>query len=212
MGDTPLLPDIERILDEESAFIARPSKAVSVRIALAAYIAAQKKIDRDLSEVFARIEATMCDTHKMCDDGPVSSREGRISERDFDALTAVFTEAPLRSLAAVRAPGDEEVANALAHLETIRSGANFAQAFSADALSALITRLTARLSSAERERDEARGKAIEEAAKLVEPKGKRPCDCDTCYCGNHGDMEEVAMWDAATHDARAIRALKGVRT
>lgn len=129
----PLLKDIERILDDESAFIARPSKAVSVRIALAAYMAAQKKITETVKDVFARIEPTICDTFKMCDDGPVSSREGRISERDFDALTAAFTEAPLRSLAAdlLKMPDGVEVCphcktNALAIAERERDEARAA--------------------------------------------------------------------------------------
>ena len=88
----PLLPDIERILDEESAWIARPSKTVSVRIALAAYMAAQKKMTTDAAAILARIEATICDTFTMCDDGPRSRREGRISEQDFDAITAMLQE------------------------------------------------------------------------------------------------------------------------
>ena len=52
-----------------------------------------------------------------------------------------------------------------------------------------------------------RGKIVEECAKLVEPKGPRPCDCERCDCGNHGDMAAVAAWDADAANARAIRAL-----
>jgi hypothetical protein len=48
---------------------------------------------------------------------------------------------------------------------------------------------------------------IEECAKVVEPKGPRPCDCERCYCGNHGDLEAVAAWDADAYNAKAIRAL-----
>lgn len=36
---------------------------------------------------------------------------------------------------------------------------------------------------------------ILEAAALLEPKGPRPCDCDTCDCGNTGDLREVEAWD-----------------
>ncbi len=69
--------------------------------------------------------------------------------------------------------------------------------------------------AAERQRDEAlaalekaRADALEEAAKIVGPKGERPCDCDSCYCGNHGDMVAVAAWDADAFNAKAIRSLK----
>jgi hypothetical protein len=48
---------------------------------------------------------------------------------------------------------------------------------------------------------------IEACAKIVEPKGPRPCDCERCYCGNHGDIEAVASWDADAANAKAIRAL-----
>lgn len=48
---------------------------------------------------------------------------------------------------------------------------------------------------------------IEACAKIVEPEGPRPCSCDHCYCGNYGDAERVAAWDAETYKAKAIRAL-----
>ena len=49
-------------------------------------------------------------------------------------------------LAALSAPvGDAEVTNALVHLSTIRGGAHFGQAFSADMLMELITRLDSSL-------------------------------------------------------------------
>ena len=72
-------------------------------------------------------------------------------------------------------------------------------------LVAEIDRLSTSLAA---ERGVARAKALEEAAKAVEPKRPRPCDCDTCYCGNHGDMEAVAAWDADAAAAKSIRALK----
>ena len=50
---------------------------------------------------------------------------------------------------------------------------------------------------------------LEEAAREVEPKGPRPCDCDSCDCGNSGDLRAVAWWDEAAANADAIRALKG---
>jgi hypothetical protein len=48
---------------------------------------------------------------------------------------------------------------------------------------------------------------LEEAAREVEPKSPRPCDCDSCDCGNSGDLRAVAWWDTATANAIAIRAL-----
>ena len=45
----------------------------------------------------------------------------------------------------------------------------------------------------------------EACAKIAEPKGPRPCDCTDCYCGNFGDAEEVAQWDADMWIAKAIR-------
>jgi hypothetical protein len=52
-----------------------------------------------------------------------------------------------------------------------------------------------------------RASIIEECAMVVEPTKPRPCDCERCYCGNHGDMEAVAAWDADASNAKAIRAL-----
>jgi hypothetical protein len=49
--------------------------------------------------------------------------------------------------------------------------------------------------------------AIEECAKMVEPKGERPCDCDGCYCHNNGDAAAVAAWDADAAMAKAIRLI-----
>lgn len=69
-------------------------------------------------------------------------------------------------------------------------------------------RWMARALDAEAKLREARALALEEAAKVVDPPGDRPCDCDTCYCGNHGDMEAVAAWEADNCAAKAIRALK----
>ena len=48
---------------------------------------------------------------------------------------------------------------------------------------------------------------IEACAKIVEPKGPRPCDCERCYCHNIGDAEDVARWEADMANASAIRAL-----
>ena len=56
-----------------------------------------------------------------------------------------------------------------------------------------------------------RGKIVEECAKIVEPKRPRPCDCERCDCGNHGDLAEVAAWDADMANAKAIRALASVK-
>jgi hypothetical protein len=52
-----------------------------------------------------------------------------------------------------------------------------------------------------------RSEAYEIAARLVEPKSPRPCDCERCYCGNRGDAESVAAWDADAANAKAIRSL-----
>lgn len=45
----------------------------------------------------------------------------------------------------------------------------------------------------------------EECAKIIEPSFPRPCDCETCYCGNRDDAERVAAWDEAAANAKAIR-------
>ncbi|KRR10837.1 hypothetical protein CQ12_21455 [Bradyrhizobium jicamae] len=54
-----------------------------------------------------------------------------------------------------------------------------------------------------------RADTIEECAKLVEPKGPRPCDCEPfgCYCHNNGDAAAVAAWDADMATAAMIRGL-----
>jgi hypothetical protein len=44
----------------------------------------------------------------------------------------------------------------------------------------------------------------ERCAKIVAPKRPRPCDCEGCYCGNVGDAETVAQWDADNASAAAI--------
>lgn len=49
--------------------------------------------------------------------------------------------------------------------------------------------------------------ALEQAAKLVSPHGKRPCDCDVCDCGKRDDAQRVADWDQADRNATAIRKL-----
>ena len=46
----------------------------------------------------------------------------------------------------------------------------------------------------------------ERCAKVCEPKGKRPCDCTNCDCGNSTDARMVAEWDEAMARATAIRA------
>lgn len=54
--------------------------------------------------------------------------------------------------------------------------------------------------------DATRREAMEYAAKIVEPKYARPCDCDQCDCLNTDEAERVARWDEATASAAAIRA------
>lgn len=49
---------------------------------------------------------------------------------------------------------------------------------------------------------------IEAAARLVEPKRPRPCDCERCDCHNSGDLAAVTAWDADAAAAKAIRALR----
>lgn len=49
---------------------------------------------------------------------------------------------------------------------------------------------------------------VEKCAKIAEPNGPRPCDCERCDCHNQGDAEAVARWDADMATAKAIRALK----
>lgn len=46
----------------------------------------------------------------------------------------------------------------------------------------------------------------ERCAKKIEPAGPRPCDCDSCDCGNKDDAERVAAWDEAMANAAAIRS------
>lgn len=49
-------------------------------------------------------------------------------------------------------------------------------------------------------------KEREACAQLIEPKYKRSCDCESCYCRNSGDLMDVTAWDEATRLASAIRA------
>jgi len=53
-----------------------------------------------------------------------------------------------------------------------------------------------------------RSAAIEECARLVEPKAVRPCDCERCNCGNIGSAEDVASWDSAAELAKQIRNMR----
>ena len=69
-------------------------------------------------------------------------------------------------------------------------------AYTAEQLSAHTAAEVARAVAAERER----------CAKVCEPKGKRPCDCTACDCGNSTDERMVAEWDEAMSLAAAIRA------
>jgi hypothetical protein len=50
-------------------------------------------------------------------------------------------------------------------------------------------------------------RAMEVAARLVEPQYKRPCDCERCDCHNVDDAQAVAQWDERKSVAAAIRAL-----
>ena len=82
---------VERILDEHSAWIARPSPEVTRAVALAATIAGHAimqetaKMDRrDLLEIEARVRPTICPTWSS--DGGDQGSQGRISEDDFNAL------------------------------------------------------------------------------------------------------------------------------
>jgi hypothetical protein len=76
----------------------------------------------------------------------------------------------------------------------------------ADAMLAVDTALRERIAELEAERDAIRADERERCAKVAEPKGPRPCDCDRCYCGNPGDTEAVAVWDTEDFIARSIRA------
>jgi hypothetical protein len=44
-----------------------------------------------------------------------------------------------------------------------------------------------------------------ECAKVADPKSSRGCDCERCDCGNSGNAERAAQWDAETAIAAAIR-------
>jgi len=45
----------------------------------------------------------------------------------------------------------------------------------------------------------------EACAKAVEPTKPRACLCDQCDCGNQGNAEDVAAWDAQKWAADTIR-------
>lgn len=90
----PVYKTVERILDEHSAWIARPSSDVTKAVALAATIAAHEIVremarqdQRDLSEIEKRVRPTICPT--WTSDGGDQGSQGRISEGDFDALIAI---------------------------------------------------------------------------------------------------------------------------
>ena len=49
-------------------------------------------------------------------------------------------------------------------------------------------------------------KEREACAKVCEPKTLRPCDCESCDCGNSTSARMVAEWDESANIAKAIRA------
>jgi hypothetical protein len=49
---------------------------------------------------------------------------------------------------------------------------------------------------------------LEEAAKMIDNKGPRPCDCTACYCGKPEDAAAVAAWDTTANEVAVIRAMK----
>lgn len=90
----PVRKAVERILDEQSAWISRPSPDVTKRIALSATVAAQRIIEEmalkdqcDLSEIEARVRRTICPTWSS--DESDQGSQGRISENDFNVLMAL---------------------------------------------------------------------------------------------------------------------------
>jgi hypothetical protein len=46
----------------------------------------------------------------------------------------------------------------------------------------------------------------EACARVCEPKTLRPCDCESCDCGNSTSARMVAEWDESANIAKAIRA------
>jgi hypothetical protein len=95
----PVYKAVERILDEKSAWIARPSPEVTKAVALAATVAAHRIMQdladadqRDLSEIEARVRPTICPTWSS--EGGDQGSQGRISESDFDALLAIARSVP----------------------------------------------------------------------------------------------------------------------
>ena len=46
----------------------------------------------------------------------------------------------------------------------------------------------------------------EACARVAEPAWDRGCDCALCDCGNTGDANRAAAWDAQAAIAKAIRA------
>jgi len=49
-------------------------------------------------------------------------------------------------------------------------------------------------------------KEREACAKVCEPKTPRPCDCESCDCGNSTSARMVAEWDESASIVKAIRA------
>jgi hypothetical protein len=50
-------------------------------------------------------------------------------------------------------------------------------------------------------------RVLKAAAEAIAPKGPRRCDCTSCDCGNSGDAQSVAQWDAEMGAAQKVRAL-----
>ena len=120
-----------------------------------------------------------------------------------DAIEALLAErdALAARLAPVEDEGLEEIA---AHCEATFDGWPFSslERLSQDVYRVrahqLLASIRPHIEAAERER----------CAKKIEPTGPRPCDCDSCDCGNKDDAERVAAWDEAMANAAAIRSGK----
>lgn len=120
--------------------------------------------------------------------------------------TVVFklpTMTPKGDLGFIAATIDDRLDEDDVDYPTTEARARWIARCSPDAIAGLLT-LIERLAASQAE---TRRLALEEAARVVKPSGNRPCDCDRCDCGNVGDAEAVAAWDALDAPYRAIRAL-----
>jgi hypothetical protein len=109
---TPVYKAIERILDEHSAWIARPSPEVTKAVAIAATVAAHRIIDEDRANHEAPLLAALKTIVDAGDCTVESIREGRDAIARAEGHASVSPErsdhkAVVEALRAVRAKSDQ---------------------------------------------------------------------------------------------------------